>query len=46
VTVAVVDAVYSFSTPGVNGSNVAGAPSVKASVAGTVPPTLPGVDVQ
>ena len=38
VTVAVVDAVYSFATPGVNGPNDAGAPSVSARVAGTVPP--------
>ena len=39
VTVAVVDAVYSFATPGVNGPNDAGPPSVSDSVAGTVPPT-------
>ena len=37
-TVAVVDAVYSFSTPGVNGAEAAARPSVSASVAGTVPP--------
>ena len=42
VTVAVVDAVYSFSTPGVNGPNDAGPPSVNASVAGTEPPTSHG----
>src|SRR5690349_16694077 len=45
VTVAVVDAVYSFSTPGVNGPNAAGAPSASESVAGTVPPTVPSTDV-
>ena len=38
ITFAVVVAVYSFATPGVNAPNVAGAPSVSASVAGTVPP--------
>ena len=32
---------YSRATPGVNGANVAGAPSVSASVAGTMPPTVP-----
>src|SRR5689334_19028062 len=32
-------AVYSFATPGVNAPNEAGAPSVRLSVAGTVPPT-------
>src|SRR3954451_17256497 len=42
VTVAVVDAVYSFSTPGVNGPNDAGGPTVRASVGGTVPPTSTG----
>ena len=42
---AVVDAVYSRSTPGVNAPNVAGAPSVSDSVAGTVPPTVPSVSV-
>ena len=41
ITVAVVDAVYSFATPGVNAPNAAGAPSVSASVAGTVPPAVP-----
>src|SRR4051794_11674593 len=45
VIVAVVVAVYSFATPGVNGPNVAGAPSVRASVAGTVPPTGAGTVV-
>ena len=39
ITVAVVDAVYSFATPGVNAPNAAGAPSVSDSVAGTEPPT-------
>src|SRR6201999_1780235 len=39
ITFAVVDAVYSFATPGVNAPNVAGAPSVSDSVAGTAPPT-------
>ena len=39
ITFAVDDAVYSFATPGVNAPNVAGAPSVSDSVAGTVPPT-------
>src|SRR6478735_1645368 len=43
VTVAVVDAVYSRSTPGVNTPNEAGAPSVSAKVAGTEPPTVPSV---
>ena len=39
---AVVDAVYSVRPcPGVNVPNVAGAPSVSESVAGTVPPTPP-----
>jgi hypothetical protein len=42
VIVAVVAAVYSFATPGVNAPNVAGAPSVSDSVAGTVPPTGAG----
>ena len=32
-------AVYSLSTPGVNAPKLAGAPSVSASVAGTLPPT-------
>ena len=40
---AVVDALYSRATPGVNAPNEAGAPSVSASVAGTVPPTPPCV---
>jgi hypothetical protein len=39
ITVAFVEAVYSFATPGVNGPKLAGAPSVNASVAGTEPPT-------
>ena len=34
------------STPGVKAPNVAGAPSVSDSVAGTVPPTVPGVSVE
>ena len=41
--VAVVAAVYSRATPGVKAPKVAGAPSVSASVAGTVPPTPPCV---
>src|SRR5690349_24981577 len=45
-TFAFVDAVYSFATPGVNAPNEAGAPSVSASVAGTVPPALPDVSAQ
>ena len=45
ITLAVVDAVYSFATPGVNAPNVAGVPSVSASVAGTVPPALPSASV-
>src|SRR5690349_9342931 len=45
VTVAVVEAVYTWSTPGVNGPKLAGPPSVSDSVAGTVPPTSPEVDV-
>ena len=40
-TLAVVVAVYSFATPGVNAPNVAAGPIVSASVAGTVPPTSP-----
>jgi len=44
-TVAVVPAVYSLATPGANAPNCAGAPIVRASVAGTVPPTVPGVSV-
>src|SRR3954453_7278281 len=44
-TLAVVFAVYSFATPGVNAPNVAGVPSVRLSVAGTLPPTPPGVSV-
>jgi hypothetical protein len=43
ITPAVVVAVYSLSMPGVNAPNVAGAPSVRFSVAGTVPPIVPGV---
>jgi hypothetical protein len=38
-TVAVVEAVYSLATPGVNAPKVAGAPSVSDNVAGTLPPT-------
>src|SRR5689334_15590160 len=41
ITLAVVDASYVRATPGTNGANDAGAPSVSASVAGTVPPTSP-----
>jgi hypothetical protein len=37
-TFAVVCAVYVASLPGTNASNDAGAPSVRASVAGTLPP--------
>ena len=37
-TLAVVEAVYSRATPGVNAPNVAGAPIVSDSVAGTVAP--------
>jgi hypothetical protein len=37
--------VYSFATPGVNGAKVAGAPRVSASVAGTLPPTVPVVSL-
>jgi hypothetical protein len=44
-TFAVVDAVYVLATPGVNAPNAAGAPSVSASVAGTVPPTSPATGV-
>src|SRR3954454_15760615 len=43
VTVAVVEAAYSFATPGVNTPKRAGAPSVSESVAGTVPPTSASV---
>src|SRR5437867_291016 len=39
-TFAVVLAVYSLSTPGVNAPNEAAGPSVSESVAGTVPPTV------
>ena len=39
------DAAYSLSTPGWNAPNVAGAPSVSDSVAGTEPPTVPPADV-
>src|SRR3954451_23221534 len=42
-TLAVVEAAYVLATPGVNGPNVAGVPSVRASVAGTVPPASPVV---
>src|SRR5689334_17652931 len=41
ITLAVEDAVYVLSTPGVNAPNVAGAPSESASVAGVVPETVP-----
>ena len=44
-TLAVVPASYSFAMPGVNGGNIAGAPRVSESVAGTVPPTVPVVSV-
>src|SRR6478752_6294250 len=40
-TLAVVDASYVRSTPGTNAPNVAGVPSVSASVAGTEPPASP-----
>src|SRR4051812_21946392 len=45
ITFAVVVAVYSLSRPGAKGPNDAGAPSVNESVAGTEPPTVPGVVV-
>src|SRR4051794_2034605 len=45
ITFAVVVAVYSLSAPGVNGAKLAGVPSVNDNVAGTVPPTEPGVVV-
>ena len=41
-TFAVVDAVYSRATPGVNAPKDAAGPSVSDSVGGTVPPTPPG----
>ena len=41
ITFAVVEAVYSRSTPAVNAPNVAGGPSVSESVAGTVPGPFP-----
>src|SRR4051794_19297750 len=41
ITVAVVLAVYSRSTPGVNAPNDAAAPSASESVAGTLPPAPP-----
>src|SRR5262245_55416234 len=41
ITVAEVVAVYSLSSPGVNEPKLAGAPSERLSVAGTVPPTVP-----
>ena len=44
VTVAVVVASYGRLTPGAKAPNDAGAPSVSARVAGTVPPTLPSCD--
>src|SRR3954471_1343998 len=40
-TVAVVDAVYVFATPGVNAPNAGALPSTSESVAGTVAPTSP-----
>src|SRR3954447_9253915 len=40
-TLAPVVATYSLSSPGVNGPNDAGAPSVSDNVAGTEPPTVP-----
>src|SRR4051812_28621549 len=42
ITLADVLAVYVWSAPGANAPNVAGAPSVSASVAGTVAPGPPG----
>src|SRR3954451_22642842 len=42
-TGAVVEASYVLPTPGTNGANDAGAPSVSDRVAGTVPPAWPGV---
>src|SRR3954453_9578690 len=45
ITFAVVVAVYSLSAPGVNGPKVAGVPSDSDTVAGTEPPTVPGVFV-
>src|SRR5690348_14454341 len=42
-TLAVVEAAYVFATPGVNSWKAAGVPSVRASVAGTVPPASPVV---
>src|SRR5689334_13342857 len=45
VTFAVVDAVYVLATPGVNAPNDADPPSDSESVAGTVPPTVPGASV-
>ena len=44
-TVAVVEAEYSRVTPGVKAPNEAGAPSVRASVAGTDPLTVPSAFV-
>src|SRR3954471_21717862 len=44
-TFTVVVAVYSLSAPGMNGAKDPGVPSVSDSVAGTVPPTEPGVFV-
>src|SRR4051794_5688212 len=41
VTVAVVEAVYSLSAPGLKAPKLACAPRVSESVAGTVPPTPP-----
>ena len=45
ITLAVVDALYSRATPGVNAPKVAGAPSASDRVAGTEPPTPPSTDV-
>ena len=46
ITLAVVVAVYSRATPGVNAPKLAGAPDVSDSVAGTVPPTPPSTSFQ
>ena len=43
-TVAVVEAVYSLATPGVNGAERGRSAQRQASVAGTVPPTGPRAD--
>src|SRR4051794_20595711 len=42
-TLALVEDRYVLATPGVNAPNVAAGPRVRASVAGTVPPALPGL---